>query len=375
MPERHIVFVTGTRADYGKLKPLISTAAETAGIRVSVFVTGMHMLDLYGATWMEVKKSGVGELHPFINQNLNDSMDSILGKTVLGFSDFVKARKPDLIVVHGDRVETLACASVGALANVLVAHVEGGEFSGTVDGVIRHAVTKMSHIHLVANEEAVQILVQLGESRETIYQIGSPDIDVMNSLSLPSITEVRDHYDFDFDEYGVLIFHPVTTELDTMREQCDAVVSAAVQSALPFIVIFPNNDTGCEIILECYGRFSAHDRFKVFPSIRFESFLTVLKNSRLILGNSSAGIREAPHYGVPTVNVGSRQHGRLRPRSVIDVGADSLAVLAAIEAARKAPRSRSSSYGVGDSARQFGELLTEDSFWEAATQKSFVRRV
>jgi len=369
---RHIVFVTGTRADYGKLKSLIAASDEIPNVEVTIFVTGMHLLDRFGQTWVEVQNSGVGQLFPFINQNDEDSMDAILGKTISGFSDFVKARKPDLIVVHGDRVEALACACVGALNNILVAHVEGGELSGTVDGLIRHAITKMSHIHLASNEEAASTLYQLGEARESVFLIGSPDIDVMESEALPNLDEVKAHYGFDFNEYGILLFHPVTTELDQVSSQADEVADGVLASGLPFIVVLPNNDAGSGDIVRSYRRFEGAPSIRVYPSIRFEAFLTLLRNARVIVGNSSAGIREAPHFGVPTVNVGSRQMDRVSSASVIDVAPLSDDISRGVAEALQAPRTRSRRYGAGDSAQRFRSLLESDVIWGTTLQKRFV---
>jgi len=189
--KRNILFLTGTRADFGKLKSLMTKIQEDDEFELNIFVTGMHMLSKYGYTCIEVEKAGFRNLYKFINQNASDSMDHILSKTISGLSDYVKETRPDLLIIHGDRVEALAGATVGALNNLLVGHIEGGEVSGTVDELIRHATSKLSHIHFVSNESAKKRLVQLGEKKETIHVIGSPDVDVMNSSSLPTIDEVR----------------------------------------------------------------------------------------------------------------------------------------------------------------------------------------
>ena len=215
---RRILFLTGTRADFGKLKALMLALQLDQNFEVHVFVTGMHMLAKYGYTCEEIERVGFSNIYKYINQNANDGMDQVLAKTVNGLSDYIREIQPDLLIVHGDRVEALAGAIVGALNNILTAHIEGGEVSGTIDELIRHAVTKMSHIHFVANQVAQRRLIQLGEHEKVIHIIGSPDVDVMNSSSLPSLDEVRRHYQIDFSEYAVLAFHPVTTEVTKLRE-------------------------------------------------------------------------------------------------------------------------------------------------------------
>lgn len=371
---RRIVFLSGTRADFGKLKALIQAVAASDLFDVHIFVTGMHMLSKYGYTCEEVEASKLGNVHKFINQNHHDGMDVILAKTVAGFSDYIREIKPDLIVVHGDRVEALAGASVGALNNILVAHVEGGEVSGTVDELMRHAITKMSHIHFVANEEAAQRLLQLGEVQSSIFKIGSPDVDIMNSAILPVLDEVRNHYGINFDQYGVLMFHPVTTELESIREQIAEVVNALISSDGNYVVIYPNNDHGSDVILEEYQRLLQLPRFRIFPSMRFEFFLTLLKNASVMVGNSSAGVREAPHFGVPTINIGSRQNNRAKGRSIINVPASAGKILEALEEARHLELQEEQLFGDGNSAQGFFAVISDEAFWSFGPQKNFVDR-
>ncbi len=371
---RKVVFLTGTRADFGKLKPLMLALHQDNAFEVHIFVTGMHMLSKYGYTCLEVERAGFGNIYKYINQNSSDSMDHILSKTISGFSDFVKEIAPDFIIVHGDRVEALAGAIVGSLNNILTGHVEGGEVSGTIDELIRHAVTKLSHIHFVANDTAGARLTQLGESRETIHVIGSPDVDIMTSPSLPTIAEVQHYYDLAFSEYALLIFHPVTSEIEDLYRQIRVVVDDVLESELNYIVIFPNNDPGTDIILEEYNRLKDHPNFKIFPSMRFEYFLTLLKHSRVIVGNSSAAIREAPHFGVPAVNVGSRQHRRVNCNLVINVPAERGQIVRALGIAEKMPRESISIFGDGNSALRFRDIVVSTEFWKHKTQKHFVDR-
>ncbi|MDF2949155.1 MAG: hypothetical protein K0R07_1182, partial [Sedimentibacter sp.] len=309
--KKKILFLTGTRADYGKLKSLMKKVDASSNFDLFIFVTGMHMLSKYGSTFSEIEKDGFKKLYKFINQGPNSSMDIALSNTIMGLSNYVAELKPDLIVIHGDRLEALAGAIVGAFNNIKVAHVEGGEVSGTIDESIRHAITKFSHFHFVANEEAKNRVIQLGENKDSIYVIGSPDIDIMYSKNLPSIERVKERYEIDFPDYCILMYHPVTTEVNKLKDNIKKLVDAVIQSNLCYIVIYPNNDIGSEIIMEEYKRFYGNGNFKIYPSIRFEYFLTLLKNSNFIIGNSSVGIREASVYGVQSINIGNRQQGRV----------------------------------------------------------------
>ena len=371
---KRILFLTGTRADFGKLKALMLELQADPNFELHVFVTGMHMLSKYGYTCEEVERVGFSNIYKYINQNANDGMDQVLGKTINGLSDYIREIKPDLMIVHGDRVEALAGATVGALNNILTVHIEGGEVSGTIDELIRHAVTKMSHVHFVANQEAEKRLIQLGEHENAVHVIGSPDIDVMNSTSLPSLDEVKDHYQINFLKYAVLAFHPVTTDVLKLREQTCAMLDALESTEHCYVVIYPNNDFGAEIILNEYKRIALHPRFKLFPSMRFEYFLSLLKHADFMIGNSSAGVREAPHFGVPAINLGSRQHNRVKSSMVVNADLSAESISTAIRDVMVLPREPECLFGDGRSSRHFYEILTGESFWDYPKQKYFIDR-
>ena len=362
------LFLTGTRADFGKLKPLMQTLQDDERFDVHIFATGMHTLSRYGFTLDEIHKSGFRNIYSYMNHIRNEPMDMILANTIQGLSRYVNENKPDLIVVHGDRVETLAGAIVGSLNNILVAHIEGGEQSGTIDELIRHSVTKMSHAHFVANEDAANVVKRMGE--HNIFVIGSPDIDVMLSDELPSLQEAKEYYEIELDKYAIALYHTVTTE--HMKKQSLEFADALLRSSDNYVVIYPNNDSGSGHIFDRYKRIEHHSRFKFFPSIRFEYFLTLLKNAQYIIGNSSAGIREAPVYGVPTVNVGTRQNNRANGPTIINTSYDSESISNGIDEAKNTKIYTTQEFGNGDSAKRFLDVLTSDQFWYIPKQKELV---
>jgi UDP-N-acetylglucosamine 2-epimerase (hydrolysing) len=369
---RHVVFVSGTRADFGKLKPLIRAVAESEAFEYQVFATGMHMLARYGRTVQEIHKSGFDNVHPFVNQDgsISSQMDIVLANTVQGLGHFVREARPDLLVIHGDRVEALAGAIVGALNNLLVAHIEGGEVSGTVDEVIRHSISKLAHIHLVANDDARDRLLQLGEQQDSIRVIGSPEVDLLLSTDLPNLDAVKARYEIPFDRYGILMYHPVTTELKELHRQAEEVVEGVLRSELDYVVIYPNNDAGSEIILHELERLRGNPRFRLIPSMRFEYFITLLKHARAIVGNSSAGVREAPVHGVPTIDIGTRQMNRSTSPHVIHVPEDRDRIAAAVASCPESVPS-SQAFGDGLAAQRFLEALRSDAFWATPRQKRF----
>ena len=366
-----LLFLTGTRADFGKLKSLIALSRATDNIDVHLFATGMHLQEKYGYTVLEIEKSGFDNIIKFDNHTASHTMDLTLAKTIQGFSAAVQQVQPDLIIVHGDRVEALAGATVGALSNIRVAHIEGGEISGTIDELIRHAVSKLSHLHLVSNEEAERRLVQMGELPESVHVIGSPDVDTMFAADLPSTAAALEYYDIPFDKYAIGMFHPVTTEVDNMEAHAQQFVDALLAVDQNFILIYPNNDLGCEHIFKAYERLKGHQRFKIFPSLRFEYFLALLKNAQLMVGNSSAGVREAPYYGIPTIDIGSRQTNRASGPSIINTSYDKDAIIAAFAKAQTLLCTPVNPFGNGDSAQRFVQLIQSGAIQALDQQKQF----
>lgn len=368
---KKIVFLTGTRADFGKLKSLIEITRTSADFETHLFVTGMHMLHEYGYTLREVEKCGYENIHTFLNHTHETTMDLTLAKTIEGLSAFVKELKPDLLVVHGDRVEALAGAIVGSLNNILVAHIEGGEVSGTIDELIRHAVSKLSHIHFVSNDGAKQRLLQMGERDESVIVIGSPDVDVMLSDKLPTLEAAKKHYDITFSNYAIAMLHPITTEVDMMDAFAQQFVDALLMDNSNYIVIYPNNDLGSSKILAAYELLKNNPRFKIFPSLRFEYFLTILKNSQFIIGNSSAGIREAPYYGLPAINIGTRQQNRALHKDIINCGYHTNEISQAIDIAKKSSFQKEDLFGTGNSDQLFYQAILLPTFWSSSKQKLF----
>lgn len=369
--KKKILFLTGTRADFGKLKSLISIASNSEEFDVHIFATGMHMLHKYGRTVDEIEKCGFKNIYKFINYTSESTMDETLARTIQGFSSYIRELKPDLVVVHGDRAEALAGAISGALNNILVAHVEGGEVSGTIDELIRHAVSKMSHIHFVSNDHARKRLIQMGEREENIFVIGSPDVDIILSQKLPDIEHTKQRYEIPFDEYAIVLFHPVTTEVSHMALYAKQFVDALLQTNDNLVVVYPNNDLGSSMILQQYERLKGRENIKMFPSVRFEYFLTLLKHATYMVGNSSSAIHEAPYYGVPAINIGTRQQNRFMHGGVVNVGYETHEIVSAIETARNTSYEKEYLFGAGNSDELFLKTLLQESFWKINTQKQF----
>ena len=372
---KKVLFVTGTRADYGKMKPLMLALEENSQFEVFIFVCGMHLSEKFGSTYREVVKDGYKNIYIAfgIPEIQNTSVN--LGNTISHLAGYIEHINPDMIIIHGDRFDAMAGAVVGAINNVIVAHIEGGELSGTIDESIRHAISKFAHIHFVCTEKAKERLIQMGEEAKRIHVIGSPDIDIMLSDTLPNLEECKKRYDIKFNDYAILMYHPVTTEYNMMGDKIKKIVDAVEQSGDNFIIIKPNNDPGSEIILNEYKRLeNKQDRFRIFPSLRFEYFLTLLKNANYIIGNSSAGIRESGIYAVPAIDIGTRQIGRWKESNVSNMQHVNENVKDILEAINNIGdyRRKIFVFGDGRSKEKFMKIILEESFWNIHIQKHFV---
>ena len=322
-PKKKIIFVTSTRADFGKLKSLINIVKNRKEFSVHIVITGMHVIPKFGNTYKEIQKTFKTNIIKFKNQSLNDRLEIILTKTSEKFSRIVKKINPDLIIIHGDRVEALSAALVGSLNHILTAHIEGGEVSGTIDDTIRHAVTKLSHVHFVGSVIAKKRVNRMGEINKNIFNIGSPDIDVIINKKLPDIINVKRRYGIKYNDYAIFLWHPVTSKIETLKEDTNKILKFIKTLNKNFIIIYPNNDPGSNLIIDCYKKIN-NKKFKILRNMRFEYFLSLLKKAKYILGNSSSAIYEAPMLETPAINIGNRQYKRIKTNIIKNIDIEDL---------------------------------------------------
>ncbi len=369
--KKKIVFITSTRADFGKMKSVINQVYKNKKFDPQIFITGMHMDKKLGSTWEEVTKIFKKiKIVKFKNKNEKEGFDVAFSNTIKEFSKFVRKVKPNLIIVHGDRLEALAAAIVGSINQVLVAHIEGGERSGTVDEHIRHSITKLSHLHFVSNLDAKKRLIKLGEDRKKIFITGSPDIDLMKLNKLPTFQEVQKRYGLKFQNYILFMFHPVTGQTNKLAKQMDTLIKAIKSSKMNTVIIYPNNDPGYDLIIKKIKKnFKNPEKFKTFLSMRFEYFLRTLKESSVIIGNSSAGFYEAPVFGVPTINVGNRQKNRGNFNSIYNVDFNQKRIINLIKLLNKKKFKNLKIFGKGNSAKMISKILLKKTTWDTDFQK------
>ena len=372
MVTKKLLFVTATRADFSKLKSLIRIANKKKEFSIYVVITGMHVINKYGSTYKEVQKffKFKSKIFKFKNQSIGDRLEIIMSKTIKKFSKIVKKIKPDLIIIHGDRVEALACASVGSLNHILTAHIEGGEVSGTIDDTMRHTITKLSHAHFVGSNAAKKRVIKMGEIKKNIFNIGSPDIDFIVNEKMSNISFIKKRYGIFFKKFAILLWHPVTSKIHTLKEETKNLLNIVKNFKMNFVVIFPNNDPGSSIIINEYKKLKKNN-FKILKNLRFEYFLGLLKSSNYIIGNSSSTIYEAPMLHTPGINIGDRQHNRTKTKAVINFEIDNLNENKINKFIDNYRPIKKKYFGYGNSDKKFIKILMKKNFWEIPKQKFF----
>lgn len=377
---RKICVITGTRADYGKLLPILKKIREDNELELSIIATGMHLLDEFGYSAKEIENDGFFidvPVRMILDGDDVHSMIKSFGIGVHGISQAIEGIKPDIILVQGDRSEALVGVMVGAFSNIPVAHIEGGEVTGTIDESIRHAITKFAHIHFAANQKSAERILKLGERKEHVFVVGSPDLDVILNEELFTKEEVEKKLNIDLSQSTVIVLqHPITTERDQAKYQIKETLDALAELTLQTVLIYPNADTGgremIRVIKEYASKFSW---LKTFESINFKLFLSLMKYALVMVGNSSGGIREAPSFKLPVVNIGSRQKGREQCGNVINVGYKKTEIKKAVEKAmspefKKRLESCVNIYGDGGAAERIVKILKEIPIDSKLIQKS-----
>jgi len=366
MYRRRIAVVTGTRAEYGLLSMLMRGIEHDPDLELRLLVTGMHLSPEFGLTFREIESDGF-TIHEKVEMLLSSDtavgIAKSIGLGIIGFADAFDRYRPDLVVLLGDRFEVLAAAQAAHVACIPIAHIAGGDTTeGAIDEAIRHAVTKMSHIHFVTNEVSARRVRQMGENPEHIYNVGSPSIDLIKRLRFLDRSELERDLGFVFLGRNLLItFHPVTLETSTADVQFGALLNAldSLGPTVGLIFTMPNSDTEGRVIIRMIEEFAAvRSHAAAFTSLGYQRYLSVMAIADVVVGNSSSGLYEAPSLKKPTVNIGERQKGRLRAASVIDCRPETPAIREALEKAFTMDCSSIvSPYGQGDATERMLEVI------------------
>lgn len=365
---RKIAVVTGTRAEYGLLRNIIKKIDESSILQLQLIVTGAHLSEKYGATVSEILKDGFTickEIPILCENNEKNTMVEESGKLMIELSTFLSINRPDILLVLGDRYEILAAVTTAMLLGIPVAHISGGEITeGAIDDQIRHAITKMSQIHFPGTQVYADNIAKMGEELFRIHMVGDPGIENIRLMKLLDKAELSKALEVPIEDGLLLVtYHPVTMEVDKVREQIDSLIEALTHFDKQIIFTYPNTDNGGNIIIEQIEKFSKENEnvfiCKNMGSLRY---LSAMNLCGAVIGNSSSAIVEAPYLKKPVVNIGNRQKGRLMSDCIINSNNSIVEIEKAIKRALSAEFSVvanncESLYGDGNTSEEIVKVL------------------
>jgi len=374
---KKILVVTGTRAEYGLLRSTMDAIRVHPELELKLLVTGMHTLAAYGLTQEEIARDGY-HIDEIVSIAAESDMLQALGQEIAGIHEYCRRERPDCIVVLGDRDEPFAAAIVAGHLNIPLAHIHGGDVTGpVVDESIRHSITKFAHLHFPGTERSAQRLRHLAEDPSRIFCVGTPVIDFLSQNILLLREEVAQKLHLDPARAWLLaLMHPTAFDETPLPDQIGSLIeSLSSFSQEEKIIVFPNSDTGSREFIDSITTLSG-DRVHVFPSLSRDMFMSAVKESVALIGNSSAGIIEAAYLGTPSVNIGSRQQGRERPQSVIDVAYNTKEIVAAIHQCMEMKKRQRGSmfpspYGAPGAGERIAGVLARELSRPDLLQKTF----
>lgn len=339
--KRKICVVTGTRAEYGLMYWLLKFLREDEDVLLQIVVTGMHLSPEFGLTYKQIEEDGFKinkKIEMLLSSDTPIGISKSMGLAQISISEALAELQPDIILVLGDRFEIFSAVTAGMIGKFPIAHIHGGEATeGLIDEPIRHSITKMSHLHFTATEEYRKRVIQLGERPSRVFNVGAPGLDNIFYLNLLSKEDFEASIDFKLNKKNLLItFHPVTLERDTAEAQFSNLLDAIDPlENTNFIFTKPNSDTNGRIIIEQIDNYVSKNssRACAFVSLGQLRYLSALKHVDLVMGNSSSGLTEAPSFKVPTINIGDRQKGRIKAKSVLNCGPETKDIIAVMEKA------------------------------------------
>lgn len=338
---RKICVITGTRAEFGLLSGLMRLIQQSEDTTLQVVATNMHLSERYGNTYREIEEAGfaIDYKVPMLDgSGADDSTTTIkaMSRALAGFADAYDALQPDLIVVLGDRFEILCAVEAALIKQIPVAHLHGGELTfGAYDDAIRHSITKMSHLHFTSTEEYRNRVIQLGEQPERVFYVGALGVENIKRVLLMSKSEIEQNLQFDITDQTILVtYHPVTLSDSDPLSDINALFEAMDEHPdLRVIFTMPNSDTGGQVIAEAIEQYATQhtNRVRAYKSLGMKRYLSVMKYCTAVVGNSSSGILETPSFHIPTLNIGSRQDGRIAATSVYNCATDKASISAGLD--------------------------------------------
>lgn len=362
MSRRRICYISGTRADFGLMQATLRRIHEDPRLELGIVATGMHLSAAHGHTLRDIEASGLPLLATVpvdMEPATGATMARNIGAMLAAFVPLLQQHRPDIVLLLGDRGEMLAGALAAIHLNIPVAHIHGGERSGTVDEPVRHAISKLSHFHFAATAQARERLVRMGEAPEQVWVTGAPGLDGLRELASRSREELAREAGLDpARPVALLVFHPVLQEAASAGAQAGAVVDSLKRHGLQVLALLPNADAGSEAIRQLLARRRDAGDLHLVTHFPRPDFVSWMAAADLMVGNSSAGIIEAASFGTPVVNIGLRQNLRERNANVTDCAADAGEIEAAVARALRHGRyPRENVYGDGSAGPRVADLL------------------
>ena len=358
MAKRKITITTGTRAEYGILRPILKEITKRKKLQLILIVTGTHLSKRHGMTINEIKKDKfkIYQTFKFLpNNDTGFSVAKSLGDGVVQFAKIFKKVKPDINLILGDRDEMLASAIAAYHMNIPNAHIHGGDVSGNIDEYTRHAITKISNIHFPATEKSKRRIIKMGENPKFVFLTGSPSIDELRNNKITGEKQFESKYGFKLTKkLIVLVQHPVTTQITDTKKHIQNTLKAIEYFDYRTIIIAPNSDAGSNTIFQNIKHFAKNHNFvRIFSSLPRSDFLCLIKNCGVLVGNSSSGLIEASYFGTPVVNIGVRQQGREKGKNIFDAKSESvISIKRTISHALQKNTSPSYLYGIGNTSQK-----------------------
>jgi len=320
---RKIAIVTGTRAEYGLLKPLIDGISADPELELQLIVTGMHLSPDYGYTVRQIEADGApiaARVEMLLASDSMAGMGKAVGIGVYGMTQEFERLRPDMVVILGDRIEAYAGANAALFCGCVIAHIHGGEITrGGLDEYMRHAITKLSHVHFAATGSSRQRIINMGEAPEFVFESGAPGLDALLAFKQMSVVELNDELNITLPQrYALLVQHPVSTHPETAVDEIEASLKALRDHEITTVLVYPNADAGSREMIKVIERYEAHNWLIAFKNLPRVFYTNLLRHAALLVGNSSSGMLDAPSFGIPVVNIGERQEGRDRGGNVID---------------------------------------------------------
>lgn len=368
--KKTICIVTATRAEYGLLKNIIKKF-KTTNFNVKIVATGMHLSSEFGLTYKEIEEDGFEideKIEMLLSSDTSVSISKSMGLAIISFAEYFERTKPDLIMVLGDRYEILSVCCAAMNAKIPIAHLYGGETTeGAIDECIRHSITKMSYLHFTSTEEYRKRVIQLGENPKRVFNVGAMGVEnILNNEFLVK-SELEKFIEFKLDRpYAIVTFHPVTLEKDTVEYQFEQLLQACNNyKDMKFIFTKANSDLNGRIINEMIDKYEfENDNVIAFESLGMLRYLSAVKYSCMVIGNSSSGIVEVPMFKIPTINIGDRQKGRLQGETVINCEPNVKDICIAIEKAKSKEFKNkiinsTNLFGYGNTSNQIVKIVKE----------------